>query len=223
MNPDLIRAFGEVAWPIIAVVLLWRLYPLLRSVAQSRAFTVKVAGMEISVQQASEQLQAQIDDLQTKVAELRTTLEHRGPDAPATAAERKPAPEPTPEQGGRVLWVDDNPPNNALAIAQLRSHGYEIIQALTTSEAMRFLGSGMSIAAVLSDMGREEAGTYHPDAGLELLTAMRSTGFDQPVLVVTSGANARRYANDVVANSGSGATNSYVEILEFIRKHAEAA
>src|SRR5712691_8180050 len=109
MNAELVTAISQLAWPVIVAVLIWRLYPAIRAVADSRAFRVKVAGMEISVQQASEQLQSQIDDLRRKLSEIREVTAHQS---------TGPQPSP-PVLSRRILWVDDKPSNNAYAIAQL--------------------------------------------------------------------------------------------------------
>jgi CheY-like chemotaxis protein len=204
--PDLLRAIAAIAWPLITAVLVWRLYPVVRSIVQSRAFTVKVAGMEISVQQASEQIQSQIDDLRAKLSEVRAVVDKTSVAVEPHAPSR------------RILWVDDKPSNNAYAIAQLRDRGYEVIQALSTSEGMRTLSiASPPIAAVISDMAREESGTYRPDAGLELLSAMREAGHRQPFIVCTTAEAARHYDPAVRAGGGSGATTSFVEIFEFVR------
>lgn len=214
MSPDMIRAIAELAWPIMAVGLLWRLYPLIKEIARSRAFTLKVAGMEISAQQASEQLQDQIDDLRTKLSEIRTSLNSRD----------VPRPQATPSPGRRILWVDDVPANNAYAIAQLTARGLEVLQALSTAEAMRHLSPATpGVAAVISDMGREEGGTYKPDAGLELLKAMRQDGYMQPFIICTTGRAAAHYNAIVRAAGGAGATNSFVEIFDFIQAATGAA
>jgi CheY-like chemotaxis protein len=213
MSADLLRALSEVAWPVIAALVLWRLYPLVREILRSRAFTVKVAGMEISAQQASEQLQSQIDDLRTKLSDVRQSLDKRDLPllAPVTTSRR-------------VLWTDDIPSNNAYAIAQLREQGYDVLQAVSTSDAMRVLGSAsLPIAAVISDMGREETGTYKPEAGLELLRAMRKAGYSQPFIVCTTLVAAQQYNDAVQAAGGSGATTSFVELFEFVRAATAAA
>jgi CheY-like chemotaxis protein len=213
MSADLLRALSELAWPVIAALVLWRLYPLLREILRSRAFTVKVAGMEISAQQASEQLQSQIDDLRTKLSDVRQALDKR----------ELPSPMPL-THSRRVLWTDDIPSNNAYAIAQLRERGYDVLQAVSTSDAMRVLGSASPpIAAVISDMGREEVGTYKPEAGLELLRAMRKAGCSQPFIVCTTPGAAQQYNGAVQAAGGSGATTSFVELFEFVRAATAAA
>lgn len=208
-----VKALTPLAWPLLAAVLLWRLFPALHAIATSRAFTVKVAGMELSVQSATEQLRNQIEDLQKQVLALRSE--------PASGTEPKahltePASSAAPV-APRGLWVDDKPDNNAFEIAQLEDEGIEIVQASSTEEAMAILASSRGFGFVISDMGRREGGAYRGQAGLLLLSAMRRAGFDTPFMVYS----ARRYADrnnaEVREAGGDGATASPIELMEWIR------
>src|SRR5436190_10278289 len=100
----ILDGLSKVSWPLLALIVIWKLYPVLSGIIQSRAFTIKVSDMEISVQEASNQLSKQIQDLQDKVAAL----------------ERQPGPVSTqlPSSALTILWVDDNPSNNAYEIAK---------------------------------------------------------------------------------------------------------
>ena len=205
---EILKAIGELAWPVIVGFLLWRLFPLVRALIESRAFTVKVAGMEISVQEASRQIQAQIDDLSSKVSQLRQGANL----APLNSSRH------TVSRLG-ILWVDDVPSNNAYAVAQLKNRGYEVDQAGSTMEALRFLhDKSTTIGAVLSDMGREEQGTFKQEAGLDLLNEMRRMGCDQPYLVCTTSDNVHRYDAIIRNKGGDGATSSVLEVLEFVER-----
>jgi hypothetical protein len=42
------------AWPIMIGNVLWRMWPSIRKIIDSRGFTVKYGGMEVSVQDASD-------------------------------------------------------------------------------------------------------------------------------------------------------------------------
>ncbi len=212
MTPELLKAIAELIWPLIAAIIFFRLYPALRSMVQSRAFTLKIAGMEVSVQQASDQLQSQIDDLRKKLSELRGDLDRRA-EMPVAVV-----------QSRRILWVDDIPQNNAYAIAQLRARGYEVVEALSTNDAIAKLSrASPPFAAVISDMGRDERNVHNPTAGLELLGAMRKAGHEQPFLVCTTASAAQRYDSEVRAAGGSGATTSITEVFEFVRQATERA
>ena len=75
---ELLKAVATLAWPLILAVLLWRFYQPLKAIIESargRKFTVKVAGNELTVEEASEQQRHLLSDLQTKMAALQTRFE----------------------------------------------------------------------------------------------------------------------------------------------------
>lgn len=210
---ELIKALVPLAWPIILAFVLWRLFPIIKAIANSRSFAVKVAGMEVSVQDATEQLRSQIEDLQKQVLELR-----RGSVAEGSETPEEPA-IPVKDHS-LILWVDDKPSNNAFEIAQLQEKDVEVISAISTEEAMAVLHNNPQISAVISDMGRREGGTYRSQAGLMLLNAMRRSGFPTPFLVYSSPKYARQNQEVVKSAGGDGATASPIELLEWLRSKA---
>ena len=69
----IIEAIGSLLWPLLVAVLLIRVIPHIPGVAadlrkamRTRAFTVKVGGVELSVEDATEQLRRQVADLATR-------------------------------------------------------------------------------------------------------------------------------------------------------------
>ncbi|MFL6294627.1 MAG: hypothetical protein ACJ75M_02030, partial [Actinomycetes bacterium] len=71
----IIEAIGSLLWPLLVAVLLIRVIPHipgvvadLRRAMRTRAFTVKIGGVELSVEDAAEQLRRQVADLQTHLA-----------------------------------------------------------------------------------------------------------------------------------------------------------
>ena len=135
----IIEAIGSLLWPLLVAVLLIRVIPHipgvvadLRKAMRTRAFTVKVGGVELSVEDATEQLRRQVADLQTHMA---TELAERGepdasgppasPGAPADAAAGPVA----GQDRATILWVDDAPDDNALELAKLRDDGLEVLLA----------------------------------------------------------------------------------------------
>jgi hypothetical protein len=180
---EFLKVLTSLAWPAILAVLLWRLFPVLKVVIVSRSFSVKVAGMELSIQDATEQIRTQIEDLQKQVINLRTgglgdTTEPTSNGQTGTQPAQKFRP--------RVLWVDDKPTNNALEIAQLNGLGIDVVQSISTEDAMTTLNSNSGYYAIISDMGRREQGIYHSQAGLVLLSAVRRAGYHIPFLVYSS-------------------------------------
>jgi CheY-like chemotaxis protein len=211
---EFIKAVTALAWPLIFAILLWKLFPALRSIVTSRGFSVKIAGMEVSVQAATEQIRTQIDDLQKQVINLRST---RVDQPVVTTLE---APPPTSNEKNksprRILWVDDNPTNNAFEIAQLKARDVDVVQATSTEDALSTLNSSSGFSAVISDMGRREGGAYRSQAGLMFLKAMRRAGYTMPFLIYSSQKYASRNDEEVKAAGGDGATASPIELLEWV-------
>ena len=210
----ILEAVSRLIWPILVAVVLWKLYPSVRTIIENRGFTIKVGDMEITVQEASDQLRAQVEDLQKVVSDLRLQMQQRAePEArPYVAA--PPAEKPI----RRLLWVDDNPENNAYEIASLRDR-VEVRQATSTDDALRMLLSGRFDAdAVVSDMGRDEPGGFQPTAGLTLARALREAGIEVPIFFYTSHQSFERYREEVMASGGNGITASPVDLLGMINR-----
>lgn len=206
----LLEAIAALAWPAIAAYILWNILPALKNVIAARAFTVKVAGLEITAQEATDQLKSQLQDLKEQVMLLR---ENRS--MPMAVA----APGITADSASaQILWVDDNPKNNAFEIAQLTGFGYHVRLACSTEEAMECLAKER-IGLIISDMGRREAGTYVSQAGLVLLQAVRKAGHEQPFIIYSSAKYEKRNHDEVKAAGGVGATSSSTVLFEWIAGH----
>jgi CheY-like chemotaxis protein len=221
-----IEAIGSLLWPLLVAVLLIRVVPHipgvvadLRKAMRTRAFTVRVGGVELSVEDATEQLRRQVTDLQNHMAVL---LAERGevgaaapPPAPAGVAE--PA-GPAPDQGrATVLWVDDDPDANALELAKLRDDGVEVLLARSTAEAMDVLSLRRGVRAVVTDLGRAEDGEFRSHAGLALLRQLHEAEQDQPVLVYTSPRRVELDRQDALDAGAMVVTSSPVELLAALR------
>ncbi|MBR1177540.1 response regulator [Bradyrhizobium sp. KB893862 SZCCT0404] len=212
---ELIKASTQLAWPAILAVFLWKLYPVLKGIITSRSFSVKIAGMEVSVQDATEQFQTQIADLQKQVLLLRSAHPTNGA---APTFDSPPAASAVGQHSPRILWVDDKPAGNALEMGQIKELGIDITEAASTEDALAILNSAPSFNGVISDMGRREQGVYHAQAGLVFLNALRRAGHTVPFLVYSSQRNAARNNEEVKAAGGDGATASAVELLEWIAR-----
>ncbi|MFN2453381.1 MAG: response regulator [Pyrinomonadaceae bacterium] len=210
----LVDALSKIAWPALAAIVLWKLYPALKNIMEARGFSVELGGMKLSVQEASDQLRKQIQDLQEKIGTLQESV-------PASA-------EITPEsvqvadndqRPKRILWVDDVPSNNAYEIAKLRDDGFEITQAVSTTEAMNILTGGKQrFGLIISDMGRKEEGEYRAKAGLKLIKAIDNAGLSLPVIVYSSANYAARNRHEVLEAGGYEVTASPTDLYELIKK-----
>ena len=210
--PQLLEAIAGLAWPLLAAIVLWKLFPVVKDIAKSRAFTIKVGSMELSVQEATEQLRASLEDLQKKVGELRAQT---GQAVPASVTSTAQVPAVTPR---RVVWVDDNPANNAFEIARLKDEGVEVVQVTSTDEAMGVLVVRQTaVRAVISDMVRREGGALNWKAGVELIQQLRNAGLTVPIFIYGSVRAVEQTRNQALAVGGNGATSSSVELFELRR------
>jgi CheY-like chemotaxis protein len=83
--------------------------------------------------------------------------------------------------GRSILWVDDNPANNELAMRALRKLMLDVVQ-VTSTEAALLSMQGRMFDLVISDMGR---GT-NMRAGYDLLAALRGAGNPVPYFIFSS-------------------------------------
>ena len=211
----IIEAIGSLLWPLLVAVLLIRVIPHvpgvvadLRRAMRTRGFTVTVGGVELSVEEATEQLRRQVTDLQTHMAS------QLAGDA-GTGAEAAPA---GGQERAAVLWVDDNPDANALELAKLRDDGLEVLLARSTAEAMDVLSLRRGIRAIVTDLGRSEDGEFRSHAGLALLRQLREAEQDQPVVVYTSIRRVELDRQDAMEAGAVTVTASPTELFAALRR-----
>jgi CheY-like chemotaxis protein len=117
--------------------------------------------------------------------------------------------------GLRVLWIDDNPANNARVVKTLRSRRAVVLQATTTDEALLTLKSA-PINLVITDIAR---GT-EPDAGFVGLELLRARGFTHPAIIYASRITGARRERALTVDAQL--TTSPAELLRLIESIAEA-
>ena len=219
----IIEAIGSLLWPLLVAVLLIRVLPHvpslvaeLRRAMRTRAFTVKIGGAELTVEEATEQLRRQVTDLQTHMAVQLAERGELGGAAPATAEE---AAGPPPGQGRpTILWVDDQPGDHTLELAKLRDDGVEVLLARSTAEAMDVLSLRRGVQAIVTDLVRSEDGEFRSHAGLALLRQLKEAEQDQPVLVYTDGRRAELDRQDALDAGATVVTASPVDLFVALRR-----
>ena len=107
--------------------------------------------------------------------------------------------------GKSILWVDDNPNNNSLAVRALRKYGLEVEQVLSTEAAMEVLGR-QRLDLVISDMGR----AANMRAGYELLDAVRSRGISTPFFIF-AGDDKPEFRREAKSRGAQLSTNDMIE------------
>jgi CheY-like chemotaxis protein len=87
-------------------------------------------------------------------------------------------------EGTSILWVDDEPSNNAYERQALEALGIHFTISTSTEDALREL-KGKPFDAIVSDMGRP------PDAraGYTLLDAVQKMGIHTPFIIYAMGGN----------------------------------
>lgn len=220
---DVLSALAALAWPAVVAVLLYELRSPLRKLVESasaRRFTLKVAGNELSMEEATEQQGRVLQDLQLKLAELEQRLgaapppmsmpkvAGRAPAGAAAGAASVPADGLPAAAGRRLLWVDDVPRNNAYLVAALRAQGVQVDTALDTDEALaRFQADPYDV--VVSDMARGG----DRQAGIALTRRLKALAPQLPVYIYCGVETAHNRREEALAAGATGITASGTELL----------
>jgi CheY-like chemotaxis protein len=206
----MMTALAAIAWPLVLGLCLWKILPVVRSRLSAGVVNVRMFGVEISLQDASENLGRQIADLQQKVAELRAVAHESHPHFLETLEDRA-----QQSVTDRVLWVDDRPANNAVEVGRLRSAGAHVDQVVSTDEALRALAR-TKYTKVISDMERAEDGHTNPQAGLNLIQRMSEHGLETPVYIYCSQRGVELNREELLAAGAAGVTSSPLELFEHL-------
>ena len=176
---NILTAVSHYAWPAVVLIVVVLLLPAIRKVIETRGYTLKIGGVEVTVQQVAQNLTKQIGDLQEQASALKTSLAA----APQAAAGTQATPITTTAPGYKtILWVDDHLANVAAEIDILQSRGITVVTAESTDEA---IGKLAVVDAVISDAQRPEDGRANPRAGSKLARRVRDLKPDLPVYIYT--------------------------------------
>jgi CheY-like chemotaxis protein len=115
--------------------------------------------------------------------------------------------------GKSVLWVDDNPINNELAVRALRKLNLDIEQATSTEAAMTWI-QRRPFDLVISDMGRGN----NMRAGYELLQALRDRGNQVPFFIFAGG-DRPEFRREAKERGAQLSTNDMLELIDYVVKY----
>jgi CheY-like chemotaxis protein len=110
--------------------------------------------------------------------------------------------------GRSVLWVDDNPANNELAMRALRKLLLDVVQVTSTEAALAALETRM-FDLVISDMGREN----DMRAGYDLLAQIRGKGLTVPFFIFSSD-DRPDYRLEAKRQGAQLSTNDMLELID---------
>lgn len=85
----------------------------------------------------------------------------------------------------RVLWVDDNPNNNAFITKELQDAGVAITAVTSTFDGLKNFNNH-TYDLVISDMGRAEGNVINFKAGVDLTQQIRRTDQTVPIIIYCS-------------------------------------
>ena len=114
--------------------------------------------------------------------------------------------------GKSILWVDDNPSNNELAVRALRKFNLDVEQATSTDEALLAM-QRRPFDLVISDMGR---GT-DMRAGYGLLKLIRDHGSHIPFFIF-AGSDTPEFRREAAERGAQLSTNDMLELIDSVVK-----
>lgn len=211
----LLGGLAALAWPVIVAIILFSFRDIIKAIldtARSRKFTIKVAGNELSMEEASEQQRLLISDLQKQIVDIQEKL------ATVTSGSIPAAPTPTPKKASSlqsILWVDDVPRNNATVIDSLTKLGITVTTALSTAEALAKF-ERTKFDRIVSDMGRNEDGTYNRTAGMDLIRQIRAIDTSTPIIIYSSARAAQQYRTQAIDLGATAVTSSPTELIRLL-------
>jgi CheY-like chemotaxis protein len=115
--------------------------------------------------------------------------------------------------GKSILWVDDNPANNELAVRALRKFHLDVEQATSTDAALTAV-ERRPFDLVISDMGRG------PDlrAGYGLLKILRERGIQVPFFIF-AGSDTPEFRREAAERGAQLSTNDMIELVDNVVKY----
>lgn len=210
---EIIKAIGTTAWPAVAAYAIWAFREQVAELIDSakvRKFTIEIGGQKLSMEEANQQQQLLIGDLQKRLNDLSKKIE--GPEAShGTPAAMQETVRDSKSKTSAVLWVDDNPKNNSYFIELLQQRGYRVDLAESTGDALARI-EGHRYRLILSDMGRKEVGRFNADAGIDLLEELNKKKSQVPYVVFCSGDGVRRFGENFKGIGGYAITSSATDL-----------
>jgi len=110
--------------------------------------------------------------------------------------------------GKSVLWVDDNPNNNMLAMRALEKLHLDVQQETSTEAGLQAIAR-RRFDLVISDMGRAS----NMQAGYDLLKAIRDAGNPVPFFIF-AGSDTPEFRREALARGAELSTNDMLELID---------
>lgn len=118
--------------------------------------------------------------------------------------------------GKSILWVDDNPSNNRLAVRAIKKLGIDVDQCLSTEQGLAELEK-RHFDLIISDMGRGA----NMQAGYELLAKVRERGSKVPYFIFSS-SDRPEFRREAEQRGAQLSTNDMLELMDQVISHLGA-
>lgn len=204
------RLVAEIAWPLLALFILLRFRSAIGMFFESLSeFSFKGAGLEASAKKKQIEAAASLAAAAATDPKGTSSASEAAQEAAEVVSEVLTSRAVRKARRSRVLWVDDNPSNNAAEIESFEALGIEVVTATTTEQALEALRE-KRFDLVISDMGRP------PDAraGYTLLTQMSQQKLRIPFLIYAAGGNIPEHRMEALSRGARGSTNRATELFQ---------
>lgn len=225
-NVEFWKALSAMLWPVVALIVFMSARNRIYAFLGRDNLSIKVAGMELSVADATKSIGSSVADLQKRLADLESKLgkqhaenAYEGDSAVSDLAageEFNVTREQAAAKPFSILWVDDYPSNNAFLVEQFESEGIQVKLALTTENGLKAL-ENEEYQLIITDLGRKEGTIENPYAGLDLIKQVRALGLQIPILVY-AGPRGIKNKTKLVSAGASMVTQSPIDVQSFVQE-----
>lgn len=215
MVAAILKALADLLWPLVAFYLIWILRPSINGIFENKNIKLKIGGQEVSIDQVAANFGAAVSDLQAKVSEISDdNKKFIINDKNETVIVNN-----VNTESIRILWVDDEPANNAFIVDRLRSENYIVDLSLSTDDALFMINNGPKYNCIITDLGRVEGGVFDEFAGMKFIEKVKNVSKNIPILVFSS-SRAIKYRDQLIKIGAKEVTNSGVDVFGFVESCA---
>ena len=192
------RLVGVLTWPVVLVIAFSYFAPSLQIfLVNLKEGSIEAFGFKISGK--AEATNAVVNALrQNLVADATKAV-----DSLSAAANQ------TSKSAKQILWVDDNPSNNTFVKQAFETLGFQMINVLTTNDALESL-KRRKFDLVISKMGRPEGRL----AGYDLLAKLKEENISIH-FIIYSGVNTEETKAETIKRGAFASTNRPDELLHY--------
>jgi CheY-like chemotaxis protein len=208
-----IQSLSGYCWPIIVLIILISFRKSINNLiesARNRKFTIKVGNNELTMEEANEQQRKIIEDIQNQIIKIENQLvSTKNRTIPMIGIEM----ESVMKNKKTILWVDDNPKNNAILIEYLNNQGNDVMTALSTDEAMSIM-KNKHIDRIITNMGRRESGIQNRTAGIDFIKKVRAIDKEIIIILFCNPKNYSLFHKEAELSRASLVTSSSTEMIK---------